>query len=187
MSKELIDNTMYDYGLGFPGRGTCFCTSRDVFSARLDAFIRETDRYLEGAIIGEIGNNTFDHNFNYSADFPRGIYFNRDRSDMIVLADYGCGIRKTLSRVVPTLSSDLEALETAFTKVISGRAPEQRGNGLKFVLSNMLDNQWSMYFQSGDGCCRLVHGMVAYETVTSSVPGCLAILNFGNSHVEQVL
>lgn len=38
---------------------------------------------------------------------------------MIVLADYGNGIRATLSRVLPNLISDLDALETPFTKIIS--------------------------------------------------------------------
>jgi len=37
---------------------------------------------------------------------------------------------------VPELSTDEEAVRTAFTKVVSGRAPESRGNGLKFVRKN---------------------------------------------------
>ena len=39
-----------------------FCISRDIFQARLDTYIIKSNKYLESAIIGEIGNNTFDHN-----------------------------------------------------------------------------------------------------------------------------
>ena len=39
-----------------------FCTMRDIFQARLDSYVARTSNYLASAIIGEIGNNTFDHN-----------------------------------------------------------------------------------------------------------------------------
>jgi hypothetical protein len=68
-------------------------------------------------------------------------------------------------------------------KVVSGRAPEQRGNGLKFVLANMRSNKRSLYFQSGDGCCVLSNGVVEYQTGTFSIPGFLAILDFKNIKV----
>jgi hypothetical protein len=69
-----------------------FCTSRDVFQARLDAYISNTARYFEAAIIGEIGNNTFDHNWVYEKDHLRGAYFNADNDKLIVLADFGQGL-----------------------------------------------------------------------------------------------
>ncbi|MDP2791548.1 MAG: hypothetical protein Q8O15_07280 [Rectinemataceae bacterium] len=126
----LIKKTIFDYGRGFTGSTDCFCSSRDIFSARLDSFIRETTKYLEGAIIGEIGNNTL---------------------------------------------------------IISGRAPEQRGNGLKFVRASILDNRWSLYFQSGNGCCRLGGGSTIFTTALSSISGCLAIVNFGKPDAEKVV
>jgi len=39
-----------------------FSKTRDVFSARVQSYVLETQKYLEAAIIGEIGNNSFDHN-----------------------------------------------------------------------------------------------------------------------------
>ncbi|MDR3311668.1 MAG: hypothetical protein LBS64_00840 [Spirochaetaceae bacterium] len=39
-----------------------FSPTRDVFTARVQTYITETQRYLEAAIMSEIGNNTFDHN-----------------------------------------------------------------------------------------------------------------------------
>jgi hypothetical protein len=185
MTPISVESILPLYREGFPGHDEYFCNFRDAFSARLDSYIRKSERYLEGAILGEIGNNTFDHNFNFTESFPRGIYFDHDAADFIVLADYGSGIRETLSRVVPTLSSDVDAVETAFTKVISGRAPEQRGNGLKFVLSGMVDNQWTMYFHSGHATCRVADGVVRYESSSSFVSGCLAILGFGNERLER--
>ena len=35
-----------------------FSKTRDVFTARLQSYIPETEKYPEAAIIGEIGNNT---------------------------------------------------------------------------------------------------------------------------------
>jgi len=41
---------------------------------------------------------------------------------------------------------DMEAVETAFTKRISGRLSEQRGNGLKFVRNVIETRGWSLEF-----------------------------------------
>ena len=88
---------------------------------------------LIGAVVGEIGNNSFDHNLGNWPDIP-GIFFGYDtQKRIIVLADRGRGILATLKRVRPTLTTHQEALRVAFTEIISGRAPEERGNGLKFV------------------------------------------------------
>ena len=55
------------------------------------------------------------------------------RKRYIVLADRGLGILETLKQVRPTLKTHIEAVNVAFTEILSGRAPEKRGNGLKFV------------------------------------------------------
>ena len=72
----------------------------------------------------------------------------------------------------------MEALKAAFTEEISGRAPEQRGNGLKFVAENMIKNKWSLYFQSGNACCVIENGDISFMESKISVIGCLAILSF---------
>lgn len=155
-----------------------FCVSRDIFQARVDTFVNRTKKYLQAAIIGEIGNNTFDHNWDFDKEHVRGTYFNSNSiNEIIVLADFGRGVRKSLS-LVKKLDSDVEALKAAFTEEISGRAPEQRGNGLKFVAENMIKNKWSLYFQSGNACCVIENGDISFMESKISVIGCLAILSF---------
>lgn len=70
-----------------------FCTTRDIFQARLDSFVQKTNLYLVSAIIGEIGNNTFDHNWDYAAGQSRGAYFNSEYENFVVLADFGRGLK----------------------------------------------------------------------------------------------
>ena len=68
----------------------------------------------------------------------------------IVLADRGQGILATLKKVKSNLSNHQEALKTAFTEIISGRAPEYRGNGLKFVKEIVETNEIDLMFYTGD-------------------------------------
>ena len=152
-----------------------FCTMRDIFQARLDSYVARTSNYLASAVIGEIGNNTFDHNWEYTEGYCRGAYFNSETEDYIVLADYGRGLRKSLA-AVKDCKSDLEALTTAFTEHLSGRAPEQRGNGLKFVCETVKEKGWSLYFQSGEAYCIIKDGEERYGNTDFSIFGCLAVL-----------
>lgn len=155
-----------------------FCITRDIFQARLDSFIFKSQKYIESALIGEIGNNTFDHNWKFSENKMRGAYFNLAfQKKYIVLADFGRGIKESLSSVIK-LSSDLEAVETGFTKQISGRLPEQRGNGLKFVAETIKSKKWKLYFQTGNGCCIIENGNISFSQTDDYYTGCLAILDF---------
>jgi hypothetical protein len=117
--------------------------TRDMFEARAQRIFplllkngfSEQDASLIYSIIGEVGNNSFDHNLGLWTGQP-GCYFHfeiDDRGVAFAIADHGRGLFSSLKRVLPTLKTDQEAIETAFEKTISGRAPEQRGNGLKFV------------------------------------------------------
>lgn len=154
-----------------------FCISRDIFQARLDSFILKSQKYIESALIGEIGNNTFDHNWKFAENQMRGAYLNLNFHDKyVVLADYGRGIKESLSSVIK-LTSDLEAVETGFTKQISGRLPEQRGNGLKFVAETMKEKKWQFYFQTGNGCCSIEDGNITFSQTNDYFKGCLAILD----------
>ena len=138
------------------------CESRDIFQARLDTMYRtyfssgidEAESGLLTAVAGEIGNNCFDHNLGKWRDMA-GCWFEYGHSTTeiwIVLADRGQGIFSSLKRVVTTLNDDQEALDTAFQKRVSGRSPEKRGNGLKFVRSviNGHDKR-GLLFLSGTG------------------------------------
>lgn len=118
-------------------------TTRDVFQVRLDGFLTGIHQQgvsleqsaLLAAVVGEIGNNCFDHNLGQWKNTP-GCWFQWEGEKggvQVWIADQGNGVFSTLHRVVPSLKTDQQALEIAFEKTISGRAPEKRGNGLKFV------------------------------------------------------
>ncbi|EKD56102.1 MAG: hypothetical protein ACD_58C00297G0007 [uncultured bacterium] len=134
-----------------------YCDNRDVFFGRLDKFRIILEKNVDNinisslltAVVGEIGNNSYDHNLGNWRDIP-GIYFNYDfENKIIVLADRGQGIKKTIQKVIPQIADDLKAINVAFTQTISGRAPEKRGNGLKFVSKIMQENRWGLMFHSG--------------------------------------
>ena len=175
-----VEKAVSDMNNYFVESADNFSKSRDVFAARLQSFVLETEKYLEAAIIGEIGNNTFDHNFGFNNTRPKGVYFNaKYLQKYTILADYGKGVRQSLLFVLPSIVSDLEAVEIAFTKRISGRAPEQRGNGLKFVSETIQQNDWHLYFQSGFGSCSIDKNEIQFFERTFSVIGCLAMIYFG--------
>jgi hypothetical protein len=179
IEQEITEAVILEMKNCFENDKKYFSSTRDVFSARVQSYILETQKYLEAAIIGEIGNNTFDHNFIFENNHPRGVYCNLSyQQKYIVLADFGKGVRQSLSSVVPSINSDTEAVEIAFTRRISGRSPEQRGNGLKFVSETIQQNNWNLYFQSGNGCCSIDNKGMKFFNHDISVLGCLAVINF---------
>ncbi|MFH1187095.1 MAG: helix-turn-helix domain-containing protein [Candidatus Levyibacteriota bacterium] len=164
-----------------------YCQTRDIFQARLETFQSGlshisplTTVSLVTAIAGEIGNNSFDHNLGNWPDIP-GIFFTyaiRDRK--VVLADRGQGILTTLKRVRPELTSAQEALKVAFTETVSGRFPEARGNGLKFVKSIIIANPFTLYFQTGDAYLYLKQydTDIVVQKAKTSINGCFATIGF---------
>lgn len=162
-----------------------YCQSPDVFSARLDRLRSELEKRVGkdmaptiAAAVGEIGNNSFDHNVGSWPDI-RGIFFgyNLDKGE-IVLADRGQGILATLQKVRPKLSSDLDALIVAFTEVVSGRSPEARGNGLKFVRNTVRTTPIQLEFSSGDYEITMKRGTenMRLINIPQRIRGCLAII-----------
>lgn len=132
------------------------------------------------AITGEIGNNSFDHNLGNWPDIP-GIFFGYDINKRnIILADRGLGIFATLKRVKPDLKTDSQALKVAFTEIISGRAPENRGNGLKFVRKIVAENPIGLIFRTGDAELILPKDSSELNIRPSPEPfrGCLAFITF---------
>ncbi|MBI3298764.1 MAG: winged helix-turn-helix transcriptional regulator [Elusimicrobia bacterium] len=115
------------------------CETRDAFAGRLPRLtltgLGQDDQSLAIAAVGEIGNNSFDHNLGKWRDTP-GCWYQIQSTGgrlWICIADRGQGILKSLARVDSTIRDDQTALVTAFEKILSGRAPERRGNGLKYV------------------------------------------------------
>lgn len=93
------------------------------------------------SVVGEIANNCFDHNLGKWKDQVGCLLsfdFLPDRL-RIAIIDRGQGIADSLKVVRPEISNPAEYLVLAFETIISGRAPEQRGNGLKYVSKNFLD------------------------------------------------
>src|SRR3972149_11545855 len=132
------------------------------------------------AVVGEIGNNSFDHNLGNWPDIT-GIYFSYDLGNrVIVLADRGQGILATLRRVRPALTNDGDALKVAFTETISGRFPEARGNGLKFVKSIIIAHPFTLYFQTGPAYLYLKQNSKYVVVRHAPVPirGCFATIGF---------
>lgn len=169
-----------------------FCADSPTFQARLGRLEMamqktpelEKDFSFISSVVGEIGNNSFDHNLGSWPDI-RGIFFAYDlNKGQIVLADRGQGILTTLKRVRPALTNDSEALLTAFTEKISGRAPENRGNGLKYVKKVLIDIKkdisLKLYFQSGNAFTILNDKTtnLKIEQTAISFRGCLALINF---------
>jgi len=162
------------------------CPTRDVFQTRLDHqlinFKRELKNdnlaYLLLAMTGEIGNNSFDHNLGNWRDIM-GVLFliDWDKRELI-LADRGQGVMATIKHVRPEITTDAEALQIAFTEIISGRAPEQRGNGLKFVKKIMEENNLHLQFYSGNAVCEIEKNKMQIKPSDINIFGTLAIITF---------
>lgn len=163
----------------------CFCDTRDIFQAKLEMMLLELLNlnlpeqvaYDITSIVGEIGNNSFDHNL---GNWPKeiGIFFAAvlfENKLIVILADKGQGILKTLKKAKPELNNDKDALNVAFYEKISGRIAENRGNGLKFVRQNIEKNNMHLVFASG--CSKVsFNGIKKEEILNDCIYGCFAKL-----------
>lgn len=179
------------------------CLTRDVFQARLDTFFQEIVRvggFSEGeaallvAVAGEIGNNCFDHNL---GQWPGtiGCWFSwdvlkKENQLLVIIADRGRGILNSLKQIKPDLQTEKEALHIAFEQKISGRAPEKRGNGLKFVRSVINHHgQRRLLFYSGSesmefgglGSIENIENKMNRDRMNKEGTGTCAVLVWGKS------
>lgn len=163
------------------------CATRDIFQARLDKLRLTLERkfgqdnlvYLLIAVVGEIGNNAFDHNLGAWRDIP-GVYFSHDlEQKTVVIADRGQGIFKTIKQAKPTIQNNQEALKVAFTETISGRSPERRGNGLKFVAAVTSNNPIKVEIRSGNAQAMInqEHGL-QIRSISDTILGTLGVINY---------
>lgn len=165
-----------------------YCPTSTEFKGRLSKLQNDLEK-IEGlkeyyplivAIVGEIGNNSFDHNLGNWPDIS-GIFFAYDTNKkQIVLADRGRGVLRTLRTVKPSIKGHKEALLTAFTEIISARAPEARGNGLKFVREVVLNNPVQLLFYSGNAKVSITDKVkdLKIENIEEYYSGCLAAITF---------
>ncbi len=166
-----------------------YCPDSLVFKTRLGRLEKDLSKIDEvknifpliTAVVGEIGNNSYDHNLGNWPDI-RGILFAYDiNKKQIVLADRGQGLLKTLRKVRPGLANDKEALEVAFTEIISSRMPEARGNGLKFVRQVISDNNsFSIELYSGNAKLFIKQGSENLNIKNSDInySGCISLIKF---------
>lgn len=161
------------------------CPTRDVFEGRLPKLLNELKNILPAdalyslvAAVGEIGNNAFDHNLGNWRD-QSGILFNVDaKKREIIIADRGQGVLATIRRIRPNITDAAEALKVAFSEIISGRAPEKRGNGLKYVKKIIGENNLLLDFRSGDARCEISGQNLKITAGTGNIPGVLAFIKF---------
>lgn len=164
-----------------------YCPTSDVFTVRLAKLENDLQKIddlgihhsLLTSMVAEIGENSYAHNLGNWPDIL-GIFFAYDlNKKIIVLADRGRGILKTLKSVRPGLESHQEALKVAFTEIISGRFPERRGNGLKSVAQNILTSDARLTFRTGDAELNLKKGDQKMNiTECETFHGCFAVLKF---------
>ena len=165
-----------------------YCSTSDRFKARHEvlthAFEKVVALQATGSLIssaaGEVGNNSYDHNLGNWPDIM-GAFFAYDLGKRrIVLADRGVGILATLRHVRPELSNHEEALRVAFTEFVTGRAPEHRGNGLKYVLNAISQAKANFIFQSGDAILEVKKEKKDFviKKADNYIRGCLFLLEF---------
>lgn len=172
----------------YPPEHDFYCSTSDRFKTRYERMAHELDANpaLQGiaslisSSVGEIGNNSFDHNLGNWPDLP-GVFFAHDPGKrVVVLADRGVGVFATLHRIRPGLKTDEEALRVAFTEFITGRAPEHRGNGLKYVKDALAKSEADLTFQSGDAVLEIRKGKPGFLMKKADVPirGSLAFIQY---------
>lgn len=164
-----------------------YCSTSDVFIARLTRLendLQKVDDFgihhsLLTSMVGEIGDNSYAHNLGNWPDIL-GIFFAYDLNKrVIVLVDRGRGILETLRVVLPGLKSHKEALNVAFTEIISGRFPERRGNGLKSVAQNIFTSDVRLTFRTGDAQLDLKKGDQNLNIIEcETFHGCYVVLKF---------
>ncbi len=165
-----------------------YCATSDVFKTRYERMVHEMDENpvfaktasLISSAAGEIGNNSYDHNIGNWPDVS-GIFFAYDLGKrIIILADRGQGVLKTLVRVRPNLQSDEEALQVAFTEILTSRENEHRGNGLKYTKDALNLADAILTFQSGASTLRIQKGVLKFKTEkgTDPIHGCLSVIEF---------
>jgi hypothetical protein len=166
-----------------------YCEHQDRFTSRIEgkllpillrAVVAEDIISLLLQAVGEIGDNSFAHNAANWPDTP-GVFFAYDtKKRIIVLADRGQGVRATLRRVRPELETDTDALRVAFTEILSGRAPERRGNGLKVVRRVAESGQIGLEYRSGLGTVRIPGppGPMEIGMTTENIRGTYAVITY---------
>lgn len=144
------------------------CFYRDEFNARLDRFISmfetfgldQNEAQRATSIVGELGNNVFDHNL---GNWPTRIsgciisaqHYPSLQKIYIAVGDPGVGFFGSLKTAFPEIGNDVDAIKKGLAGN-TGRIDEVRGNGLKLI------QQWTIENFSG---CVMIHSGNGLVTV----------------------
>lgn len=137
---------------------------QDEFNAKLENFLRMftgfgfsvSNAHRATALVGELGNNVFDHN---SGDWPTDIAgciiacqnYPKRKLIEIAVGDPGIGFKQSLKTAFPDLPDDVAAIKKGLAG-FTGRVGEDRGNGLKLIQKWTLNNfSGNVIIQSGEG------------------------------------
>lgn len=162
------------------------CKFRDGFDARLGHFLRMflnfgmniNDAKLATAIVGELGNNVFDHNLGkWPTDISGCIIaaqnFPKDKKIEFVIGDPGVGFLGSLKTAFPNLKNDTEAIKKGLAGN-TGRIGEKRGNGLRYIQSWTIQNfSGRLTIHSGNGVIEVDKDKI-YEHNDIKILGTLA-------------
>lgn len=165
------------------------CLYRDDFNARLESKIRrmfrhfglgEEDEQMATALVGELGNNVFDHNEGVWPMDVRGAIiiaqsYPKLKKIEVLVADPGVGFLGSLKELPNKPDNDVEAIKLGLSG-ITGRVGEKRGNGLK-TIQNWTINEFNgiIRIQSGNGLVRVDKDGIK-EKVVNKILGTLAEL-----------
>lgn len=169
---------------------TMVCETREILAGRLPRLKDHVRSGLPASLLplvistaGEVANNSFDHNLGRWRDVP-GCWFESQVSGgilWILVGDRGQGVLRSLAKSYPEFTDDQPALKAAYETIISGRAPEQRGNGLKFV-RNSIEATPNSGLSCGSGTGRVHYGdhgpkcRTTLDTFFSDVKGTVTIM-----------
>ncbi|MDP2909757.1 MAG: hypothetical protein Q8N69_01655 [bacterium] len=141
------------------------CEFRDNFDARLSSRIKnmftkigmnEKEGSMATALVGELGNNVFDHNEGLWPTNVRGAIILAQNNPTqkkieVVVADPGVGFQKSLQLAKPFPKNDIEAIKLGLSGV-TGRIGEPRGNGLRVIQEWTIGKFYGMVkIHSGNG------------------------------------
>lgn len=164
-------------------------TFRDEFSARLVSRIRrmfqsfgmnEDEEQRATALVGELGNNVYDHNEgSWPTDVGGALIIAQQYPDQkrieVVVADPGVGFLGSLKLAKPDLVDDIEAIRLGLQGV-TGRVGEKRGNGLKLIQRwTIEDFKGILRIHSGSGLVEVDHTGTKATSVSKTL-GTLAEL-----------
>ncbi|NCU42282.1 MAG: hypothetical protein EOM19_06225 [Candidatus Moranbacteria bacterium] len=171
------------------------CKTQDEFGGRLHRFINifqnfgmsvDQSRYIT-TILGELGNNVFDHNWgNWSSDFTGCIilaqrYGGLHQKIQIIVADFGSGFLTSLHPAYPELNDDLSAIEKGLSG-FTGRIGEQRGNGLKMIQNWTIDKFCGkLSIHSGEGLINVDASGIHKKNISKKIRGTIAQIILENN------